>query len=224
MMPNMFYYKYPRFYNEKIKQTEDRLITVTGMGKVEVEPDTAILKLGAITKDTNILKAQDENKRIMNQVIDGLLRDRIRQTDIKTIQYTVVPQYDYVEGKQEFRGYEVRNVIEVTVRNTEKIGTIIENTVKNGANYQQGLTYTVFEPEKYYEDALELAVINAQEKAQNIARTLQSRINLQPIKVIEKTSRESMTRYDKFMVRDGGVPVEMGKMNIIAVVEAAFEY
>jgi uncharacterized protein YggE len=225
MLSNRYYDRYTNSYSDKMEDTQDRLITVTGIGKVEVEPDTAILKIGVITKNENVVKAQDENKKIMNKVIEGLIDDGIRQTDIKTIQYTVVPQYDYVEGKQDFRGYEIRHVIEVTIRDINEVGIIIENAVKNGVNYQQELTFTVDEPEKYYEDALELAIINAQDKANNIAITLRARINFRPIKVIEKTNRNQIKPYETAIYRDGsGIPVQQGKMNIVAMVEATFEY
>ncbi|GMQ58649.1 hypothetical protein AN1V17_30440 [Vallitalea sediminicola] len=224
MVPNSCYDRYPQSYREKINCEDRRVITVVGIGKVEVEPDTAIIKIGVITKNENVVMAQDENKNIMDQVIKGLLDDGVRQTEIKTIQYTVVPQYDYIEGKQDFRGYEVRHVIEVTVADIDTVGTIIQNAVKNGVNYQQGLNFTVNEPDKYYEDALESAVINARDKAENIGITLRTRIDLQPIKVIEKTKRDQIKPYETAIYRDGGIPVQSGKLSIVAMVEATFEY
>ena len=224
MVPNMCYDRYPPTYQEKANCEDKRLITVVGIGKVEVEPDTAILKLGVITKNEDVVMAQDENKNIMDQVIKGLVDDGVSKTEIKTIQYTVVPQYDYIEGKQDFRGYEVRHVIEITVTDIDTVGMIIQNAVKNGVNYQQGLNFTVDEPDKYYEDALELSIINARDKAENIGMTLRTRINPRPIKVIEKTKRDQIKPYETAIYRDGGIPVQSGKLSIVAMVEATFEY
>ncbi len=221
----MFYYRYPYDYRKNIKKPEDRLITVVGNGKVEVEPDIVIINMGVTTQNADVIIAQDENKIIMNKVIEGLLRDDIKNNDIKTTQFSVMPRYYYVDGEQQLRGYEVNNVIQVTVRDMDKVGIIIENALKNGVNNQRSLNYTVSESEKYYEDALELAVINAQEKAQNIALILQSRINMRPINVIEKMNRDQIgPRENQFLVVDGGVPVKAGTMNIVAKVEAIFEY
>lgn len=225
MMPDMFYYNYAYMNRKKLKKHKDRLITVVGIGKVEVEPDIIVINMGVTTQDSDVVKAQDDNKTIMNKVIDGLRRDGVKQNDIKTTQFSVTPRYNYVDGKQEFIGYVVNNVIQVTVRDMDQVGMIIENALKNGVNNQRGLNYTVSEPELYYEEALELAVINAQEKAQNIAMTLHSSINMQPIKVIEKTNRDQISpRESQYMVRDGGVPVRAGTMQIVAKVEAIFEY
>ncbi len=225
MMPDMFYYNYPYMNRKKLKKHKDRLITVVGIGKVEVEPDIIVINMGVTTQDTDVVKAQDDNKTKMNKVIDGLRRDGVSQNDIKTTQFSVTPRYNYVDGKQEFIGYVVNNVIQVTVRDMDQVGMIIENALKNGVNNQRGLNYTVSEPEIYYEEALELAVINAREKAQNIAMTLQSNINMRPIKVIEKTNRDQISpREGQYMVVDGGVPVRAGTMQIVAKVEATFEY
>lgn len=224
MIPELYYHRRPVYYTEKVNKSDNRLITVVGIGRVDVEPDTAIIKIGVITKDPNVEASQDENKKIMDQVIRGLLDDGVSQTDIKTIQYTVVPQYDYIEGKQDFRGYEVRHVIEVTVTDLSSVGMIIENAVRNGVNYQQGLNFTVDEPEKYYEDALELSIMNAQDKAENIGMTLNADINPRPVKVIEKTSRDQMKPYESAVYKDGGIPVQSGKLTIVAMVEATFEY
>lgn len=220
----MYYYNNPYGYGKKLKRIENQ-ITVEGIGKVEVEPDIIAINMGVITRDTDVIKAQDENKRIMNQVINGLLRDGVDEKDIKTTQFSVMPRYNYVNGQQEFDGYVVSNVIQVTVRDMDKVGIIIENALKNGVNNQRSLNYTISEPETYYEDALELAVINAQEKAHNIAMTLESNIHMRPIKLTEETDRDQLSpRERQYMVIDGGVPVKAGTMEIVAKVKATFEY
>lgn len=225
MMPNMFYYREPNMYDVNNEEIDERLITVVGTGKIDVEPDTAILKIGVITKDADIIKAQNENKNTMNNVIDGLINNGIDERDMKTIQYTVTPQYDYIDGKQVFREYEVRHVLEVTIKDTDKVGVIIDDAVKDGANYQQGLTFTVDNPENYYDRALQLAVINSQEKASNIANTLQGSINLQPIKLTEKTRKDQIAPYEQSITyRNGSTPIQTGKLNIVSTVEATYEY
>lgn len=225
MMPNMFYYREPEMYDINNEEMDERLISVVGTGKVDVQPDTAILKFGVITKDADIIKAQEENKNTMNNVIDNLINNGIDERDIKTIQYTVTPQYDYIDGKQVFRGYEVRHVLEVTIKDTDKASLIIDDAVKDGVNYQQGLTFTVDNKEDYYDEALRLAVINSQEKATSIANTLQGNINLQPIKIIEKTNKNQISPYEQNLAyRNGGVPIQTGILNIVATVEATYEY
>ncbi len=48
---------------------------------------------------------------------------------------------------------------------------------------------------------------------------------MRPIKVIEKTNRDQISpREGQYMVVDGGVPVRAGTMQIVAKVEATFEY
>ena len=68
------------------------------------------------------------------------------------------PQYDYVEGRQVFRGYEVINSINVTIKNIEQVGTVIDTAVRNGVNQVSNIRFTVENEHIPYQEALSLAL------------------------------------------------------------------
>ena len=50
-----------------------RVITVTGNGKVAVQPNYVQLQIEVNTEGKNVSEAQQENANIMNQVIQSIL-------------------------------------------------------------------------------------------------------------------------------------------------------
>lgn len=198
------------------------MITVEGKGSVEVDPDIAVIVMGVVTEDNNIQKATQENKMIINNVINGLYNQGIDEQSVKTISYTVYPQYDYNNGKKTFRGYEVRHILEVEVTELDNIGLILEEAVNNGINYQQGVTFEISNSTKYYNEALSKAVKDSVDKARNIANTVNGRIIEQPVKVTEKPSG-NITPYRSF-TSENSIPIQTQKLEITASIESVFKY
>ena len=85
-----------------------REITVTGIGEVDAQPDYVQIQIEVRTEGKDASLAQQENAFIMNRVIGSLVALNIPREAIQTTAYTISPNYDYIEGKQVFRGYEVQ--------------------------------------------------------------------------------------------------------------------
>lgn len=226
-MGNMFYYGRQPGLTRSMNVTRNgrNTVTVEGVGRIEVEPNQAMIEIGVVTEDMDLLKAQNDNTEKMNNIIDGLMNLGIDEDNIKTIQYNIYPKYDYIDGKQELRGYEVRHIIEVQVDDINKIGNVIESAVENGANIQQRITLTIDNSELLYEKALQLAVNNAQVKAMDISVAIDSALIEMPIKIVEKTSTDLYRTTGYYSAKDGeGAPIQTGKITIESRVEAVFEY
>lgn len=98
----------------------DRQIRVHGSGSVKVKPDTAVIQLGVVTEGTNLTSVQNENASTVSRVKSRLMAAGVEEENIQTSDYSVYPQYDYVDGKQEFRGYQVSHMLTVTVEDIEQ--------------------------------------------------------------------------------------------------------
>ena len=105
---------------------------------------------------------------------------------IQTQNYNIRPNYDYIDGKQVFRGYEVSNNLKVLIRNINFAGEIIDTAVKNGANTVSGINFIVSDQTKYYYEALRLAIEDAQNKASVMANELKVKLNIIPIQINEQ--------------------------------------
>lgn len=71
---------------------------------------------------------------------------------------------------QEIVGYSIHQSVSITVRDFEKIGTLLSGVVENGANSVSQLFFTLDDPTKPQNEARAEAIAKAQKKARDIAR------------------------------------------------------
>jgi uncharacterized protein YggE len=201
-----------------------RVISVTGHGNVSAIPDYVQLQVEVITKGKEVSKATQDNAETTSHVIQSILALGIEREDIQTASYTISPKYDYIDGKQLFRGYEVTNAISVKVRNISQVGTLIDTAVKNGANSMSGLQFKLENPDFYYQRALIIAYENAQMKANTIAETMHLHMPPQPIEIVEESMAEPVLFKTAMANQNITTPIETGLITISAVLRVKFRY
>lgn len=202
-----------------------RIMTVTGNGKVVANASYVQLQIEVSTQGENVQQAQQENASIMNRVIQSILALSIPRENIQTATYSIAPLYDYVDGKQVFKGYEVTNAITVKVPDTNLVGVVIDTAVENGANRISSIQFKIDNGDVYYQQALSLALHNAQMKANTIAQTMQLSVHPQAIEIVEENENgpvlyKSMAMADSSMV----TPIEQGQLTISAAIRVTFQY
>ncbi|WP_339229015.1 SIMPL domain-containing protein [Oceanobacillus sp. FSL K6-2867] len=219
------YYSYVPPYRQSFSRQQDRLLTVSGHGRVSIEPDIATIQLAVITEDESLSKAQQENAQLMNQVIQSLIDLGVPRENISTTSYQISPRYDFVDGQQLLRGYEVTNQISVRITPISEVGTVIDTAVQNGVNRVTAIQFSVDNRETYYQQALVRALENAQAKAQTIAESLQVNLDSTPIKITEEFS-ETPAAFKTMAVsaESFSTPIEPGEISIQAIVKAQFHY
>lgn len=202
-----------------------RQMTVTGNGSISVEPNIAHIQLEVVTENTQLSLAQQENTNTMNQVIQALTQLGISEEDIQTTAFNIQPVYDFIDGKQVFRGYEVVNTITVQIKGIDQTGLVIDTAVQNGVNRISNIQFTIENEQVYYQRALSAALINASEKAQTIARTMQLNLDPIPIKIVEVMNKSPIV-YKTFAAVEASItnPIEPGQVQINAVVTVQFRY
>jgi len=148
-------------------------ISISGTGIVWATPDIAQVSISVVTESTSATEAQQNNAAITTKVIQALMDAGVSKEDIKTISYSLSPRYSYDE-KQTLVGYECRNMIAVTTKNTSEVGKLIDVAVGAGANEVGGVFFTVSEEKRaqLMTDAIKKAVGDADAKAQAIASAL----------------------------------------------------
>lgn len=210
---------------QQMTRQKQRVMTVTGIGSLEVEPNIVQIQLEVITENEQLSQAQQDNASVMNRVIEALLELGISRENIKTTSYTITPQYDYVEGKQIFRGYEVRNAITVKITTIDQAGNIIDVAVRSGVNRVSNIQFIVEDEQLHYQRALSLALENALAKAQTMAQTMKLQLDPHPIKIVEEVRGEPIP-YQTFAAREmtASTPIEPGQITINASVRVEFQY
>ncbi len=212
---------------------DENIVTVSGKGSVKVKPDIAYINIGVdiFNKDANV--AQTENSNIMNKVIESIKNLGISEDDIKTISYNVYKNTKYqptLGGKDEeiIEGYTVRNIVEVTVKDLEKVGEVIDESSKAGANSIGNIRFGVVDEAKYYNEALKISMENAESKAQSILETFGASVS-KPYSIVETSGSAPVFYYQDradFAIEAKGMstPITTSELEITASVSVKYKY
>jgi len=197
-----------------------RSMTLTGQGQVTVVPDVAVIHLGIQSTGEDLAVVQSANAQLSQDILDALRRMGI--TDIKTFQYSIDKYYEYNNGTPIDRGYTVRNILEIKTGDMDLVGDFIDKAVNAGANIVDMISFEVSNPDLYYQQALNLAVMNAIEKAKSIANNLEIQVEPIPTKITESSS---MPRPPQPFQRElAATPIVPGNVLIEANITAEFVY
>jgi len=192
---------------------------LTGQGQVNAVPNIAIIRLGVQTTGENLTAIQTENARITQSVIQAL--QRMGVSDIKTFQYSIDKLYDYEDGKQIDKGYSVRNILEITTTNLDMVGKIIDTSVNLGANIVDFISFDVSSKEYYYQQALNMAVMNAIQKAKSITMNLGIQSDPVIVKIVENSNMSTQPFFKREIAAT--TPIMPGTLDIEASVTVDFE-
>jgi uncharacterized protein YggE len=176
-------------------ENSTRTLTVTGVGIKKIATTITQIEISVEIQDKSATKTQQEMARRTNSVLDFLRSRKVEQLQTKGIR--LEPNYQYNNNKREMVGYIGTNA--VSFRTTpEQLGTILDGAVNAGATSINGLSMTASEEViiSAQKKALELATIDAQQKAEVIFKTL----NLKPKEVSNIQINSSAQVYN------GGAP------------------
>lgn len=202
----------------------DGVIVVNGSGTIVAKPDIAYIQVGYEARNKEALAAQNEVKAKISAIMKLIKAQGIKDADIKTVNVSLYRTADYVkEVKNEY--YVATNTIEITVRNTDQVGQLIDEAVKGGSNQLGSVRFAVENQEKYQLEALKLAVKSAGNKAKAIAEVLEVKIN-KPSKVTENSSNGGIIYREASMMAKAAdsTPVEVGTINIAVDVSVEYKY
>lgn len=150
-------------------------ISFSGEGKITVKPDIGLVTASIVTEAKTSKEAQDSNSKKSSAVTDFLKKQGVDEKDIKTVGYNLSPQYDYSplsSRRPGITGYQVRQSVEIKIRNLDKVSSILDGVVTAGANEVGQLTFTVDNMEKVRTEAREKAIAEAKSKAKELRKQL----------------------------------------------------
>ena len=145
-----------------------RSIQVSGTAVVNVTPDRVLIQLGVQSNGTTPQKVESANSTTINRVILALKAQGIEEKDIVTDWYVIEPIYeDY--GSLYIKGYRINNIVAITLRDISKVNKVIIAALNAGANQVVNVEFYLSNLRKYRDQAREMAMKAAQEKAQDLA-------------------------------------------------------
>ena len=172
-------------------------ISVNGEAVVKVQPNEIIITFGIETWDKNIMIAKEENNKIMKKAVAVIKESGIQDKDIQTDYLSIEPRYGDNYEKRNFIGYFVRNTLVVTLSETDKVEDLVTGVLQSGVNYIHNIDFQTTEFKKYREQARDLALNAAKEKAEKMAGALGKSIG-DPVQISEGYGGSNMWYYSSW--------------------------
>lgn len=149
-------------------------IVVNGFGEIESVPDISTINFTvrstSVSNDTESL--QEEVAKKTNAVFVKLKELGIEDKDMKTSNYSVNPKYDYSNGRSNVVGYEASESVDVKIRNTENVSKILDILAVEKVTEVYGPNFEVDDIQSVKNKARDIAIKDAKEKANNLAKAL----------------------------------------------------
>lgn len=210
-----------------INSNQDVGIWVTGVGKVSVAPDVAVLSLGVQAQAETVAEAQQMANDAMSGIMDALSSHSIAEEDIQTQRYSIQPVKEWRDENYILVGYQVINTVTVKVRDIDDTGSVIDDAVAAGGDYIviNSISFEVDEPEAYYDDIREAAMEDAEDKADQLADLGGVKLG-SPIYIAEIDSNTVRTVYYDYDVAEGavspGTEINPGETEITMTVQVVY--
>ncbi len=211
-------------------------ISISGIGEVTAAPDTAFVNSGVTSQGATAREALDANTKAMGELIETLKAAGIEARDIQTSGFSVNPNYVYSDARDangyqlppKINGYQVFNNVSVRVRELAKLGSVLDKAVTVGANTINGVSFSVADPSKLYDEARKAAFADAKTKAQLYAEVAGEELgDIRNINESQGMSQPPQPYMMKAVAEDAAgasVPIEGGELSYSINVQVTWDF
>ena len=155
-------------------------ITVTGDGQATVAPDVARVSFSVENTSATVADAQAATTKQANAAIDLVKKQGVADTDVKTLSYTISPQYSYPDclsgycptRSPKVTGYMVSETVQVTLRDLTKVGDLLAGLGKLEVQNLNGPAFALDDSTAGYDAARADAIAKAKAQADLLAKQL----------------------------------------------------
>ncbi len=201
-------------------------IVVSGTGRVAVDPDIAELRLGVAIARPTVDGARAAAAEAMAAILAAVTAAGVATRDVRTTLLSVQPRYDYSDGKAPtLTGYDLANVVDVTVRDLATLGAVVDGALTAGATSLDGLTFRVDDPSEPERTARTAAVAEARARADDLAAA--AGVSISGVADIVEGGRPPGGPQPKaaraMLAVDAGTPVQAGTTEIAVTVTVTFK-
>ena len=199
-------------------------VTVSANGKITVVPDVARVTLGVTVTKSTVKAVRQAGAKSMTDIIGALKALGIAEADIQTTNLSLYPQYGSGSAPK-IVGYQISEQIQVTVRDLDKAGDVVDTATAKGATDVNGISFELADPVKAQNDARAKAVEAARTSAQAMAAA--GKVSLGAVVSITDASPPLPIYYGYgalkgVAVPDAATPVQPGTQDLTATVTVVF--
>jgi len=162
----------------------------------------------------------------MTAILAAVADAGVERRDVRTALLSVQPRYEYRENQPPtLAGYDLANVVEVTVRDLARLGDVVDGTLRAGATSLDQLSFRVADPEPAEREARLRAMAVARARADVLADAAGLRIvgvsdivegGAPPVPMPRVKTERMM------LAADAATPVEAGSMEISVSVTVSY--
>jgi len=203
--------------------TNERTISVSGTGTVQVVPDIALVNFGITVENKDASLTMTGLSQKANSVIQSLSKIGVKKEDIQTAGISLYPVYSYEKdtGKQTLEGYRANESFSVKGK-IDSAGKILNTVTANGVNEINGIAFDASNRDQLKLDAIKLAMKDARAKADASIDGTGYKIN--SIKSISIEYWSPSPVYKSIAAADESLPIEGGTISIQANVSVVFTF
>ena len=151
-------------------------IVTSGTASVDAVPDIATLaiEVNIAAKDAASAKKQADQR--VAQYLSFLEQNGVAKKDISSANLRTQTDYDYQNGKSVLKGYRAVRTVEVTLRQLDKLNSLLDGALKAGLNEIRSVSLGVAQPDAYKDKARKAAIEDAIHQAQSLAAGFHSKL------------------------------------------------
>lgn len=206
---------------------QPRTLTVNAIGTIEREPEQGVVVLAVESEASNAQAAATANAQRMAQLNAALRRANIPERSIRTISYELRPEYsreDRGQAAPRITGYRAINMVQVTVDEVARLGSIIDVAIGSGANRVANIRFQLRDMQAAQNEALGIAMRNARAQAAAIAEAAGERLG-PPLNISTGGfigPQPPMPMYARAEMMDVATPIEGGTLTVQANVNVVY--
>lgn len=147
-------------------------VTVTGVGRVRGRPDVLRATVGVEVERPGVQEALTIANERADQVIAALRDAGVEERDIQTREFTVQPRMEHRPNEPPtLRGYAVRNLLDVELRDLDRVGEVLGRAVEAGGDAARvhGVHFALEDDDEQLRAARDQAFQEARAKAEQYA-------------------------------------------------------
>ena len=208
------------FLSAASAQTGRAFVRASGEGVVSIRPDQVRISIGVTTTANTAQESGDQNTAQVNAVLAALRQLLGPNADIRTVSYSVTPNYRFPQGGgiPTLLGYTTNNTVAVISADLSVAGKVIDAATQAGATTIQGLSFGLRDPEPARSQALRAATMQARAHAEAIALGLGVRLGATVSAEEASAVRTTTLALDGRAAGATTTPIEAGNLEVRATV------
>jgi uncharacterized protein len=152
-----------------VSQAAPPEIVASGEAVVRRAPEVAFVTLSVESRAKNPRDAQRQNADLMTGVLRRLEQVRVQKEAVRTTDFDLAQELDFVDNRRVPGMFLARNSIEVRVDDLARLGEILDGSVQAGVTSVSGIRFDLKDRQSAEREALRLAVADALARAEAVA-------------------------------------------------------